>query len=230
LRAYCLAALVSLNEAVCQVELTKLLSSPSAETRYGAFRSLYILDEHNRDIQGELLNDSFWLHRIAPQSPSLVHVSQSKRAEIVLFGQEAVMVPPFYLLVGPEFTATASPQDKRCTVSRFDPQHGDKQYRQCSLNVEDILRTMADMGAIYSDAVALLTQADKYQCMSCKVRVDALPTVYPAEELARNATNPEFFKEFPDQDQEISQAAGNEGPAPAVQTGDTMANREAARR
>jgi hypothetical protein len=140
------------------------------------------------------------------------------------------MVPPFYLLVGPEFTATASAHDRRCTVSRFDSQHGDKQYRQCSLKVEDIIRTMADMGAIYSDAVALLTQADKYQCLSCRVRVDALPTVYPVEELARNATNPEFFKEFPDQDQEVTQAAGNDGRAPAVQTGDTLPNGEAARR
>src|SRR5262249_38997238 len=39
LRAFCLTALASLDEAVCHVKLRELLQAPSPETRYGAFRA-----------------------------------------------------------------------------------------------------------------------------------------------------------------------------------------------
>src|SRR5207244_9284215 len=79
LRAYSLTALASLNEAVSHVKLTELLGSKSAETRYGAFRALRALDEHDATVQGEMLNESFWLHRLAPGAPGLVHLSSSRR-------------------------------------------------------------------------------------------------------------------------------------------------------
>jgi Flagellar P-ring protein len=206
LRGYCLTALASLNEAVCQIELTKLMFSRSAETRYGAFRALYTLDGHNPDVRGELLNETFWLHRVAPQSPPLVHLSSSRRAEIVLFGEDATMVPPFYLVCGPEFTATASAHDDKCTISRFSSERGNVQRRQCSLKLEDILRTLADLGGTYPDAAELVVQADKYRGLSCRVRVDALAQVLPVEDLAKNAKNPEFWKEVPDTEEEVTRA------------------------
>ena len=75
LRAFCLTALASLDEAVCHVELRRLLEEPSTETRYGAYRALRSLDDRDEAVQGELLNDSFWLNKTAPQSPAVVHVT-----------------------------------------------------------------------------------------------------------------------------------------------------------
>jgi hypothetical protein len=185
LRAYALTAMASLDEAVCHVKLRELLaSSADDETRYGAFRALRALNERDPEIKGELLNDSFWLHRVAPHAPPLVHVSSTRRAEVVLFGPEQVLRPPFSFLAG-EFAVTAGDDDHdRCTVSRF-PLRGAPSRKQCSLAVADVLRTMAEMGAMYPEAVALLQQAHSCQCLNCRVRCDALPQAPPAEELVK---------------------------------------------
>src|SRR5262249_47513137 len=118
LRAYCLTAMASLDEVVSHVKLAEMLSCPSPEARYRAFRALYTLDANDSHLRGELLNDSFWLHQVAPDAAPMAHVSTSRRPELVLFGGDAVLAPPFTVLAGPEFTVTASPGDDKCTVSR----------------------------------------------------------------------------------------------------------------
>src|SRR5262249_40006689 len=123
LRAYGLTAMASLDEAVCHVELRRLMDSSSPETRYGAFRALRALDEREEAIGGEQFNESFWLHRVAPHSRPLVHVSTGRRAEVVLFGEEAALAPPFAILAG-EFTITAGKEDDRCTISRISLRAG----------------------------------------------------------------------------------------------------------
>src|SRR5262249_42084574 len=174
LRAYCLTAMASLDEAICHVKLQELLAATSPETRYGAFRALRALDEHDTHVQGEWLNDSFWLHQVAGNSPALVHMSSSRRAEIVLFGDDCFLQPPFSILAGPEFTITAGKDDDHCIISRFSVQRGTKRC-QCSLKLADVLHKLAELGGAYPDAVDLLRQADKGQALSTKVAVDALP-------------------------------------------------------
>jgi hypothetical protein len=85
LRAYALTALASLDEAVSHVKLKELLAAAhDDEVRYGAFRALRTLDERDGAVRGELLNDTYWLHAVAPDSPPLVHIATSKRPEVVL--------------------------------------------------------------------------------------------------------------------------------------------------
>lgn len=188
LRAFGLTALASLDEAVCQLKLGDLLvNARDDETRYGAFRALRALDEHNRMVQGELLNDSFWVHRVAPGTPGLIHFSSTRRAEIVLFGDEPRLQPPFSFLAG-DFAVTATEDDTRCTVSRF-PLRGTPSRRQCPLTLHDVIRTMAAQGADYPDVVALLQQADAYHSLSCRVRCDALPQAVSAYDLVRVGRN-----------------------------------------
>src|SRR5207244_4051022 len=105
---------------------------------------LRALDENADSVRGECLNDSFWLHRVAANSPSLVHIASRNRAEIVLFGEDPCLIPPFPILAG-EFTVTANKDDERCTITRISLRHG-KSKRQCTLKVEDVLRTLAEMG------------------------------------------------------------------------------------
>ncbi len=189
LRAFGLTALASLDEAVCQVKLGELLAAArDDETRYGAFRALHTLDENNRAVRGEWLNESFWLHRTAPNTPPLIHVSTTKRAEIVLFGEEPFLKAPFWFMAG-DFAITASEGDTRCTVSRF-PLRGSPARRQCSLKLEEVLRTMAELGGAFPEAVALLQQADKCECLTCRVRYDALPQAPDVNDLVRAGKEP----------------------------------------
>lgn len=212
LRAYCLTAMASLDESICHLKLEELLACPSAEARYGAFRALRVLEEKQASslVKGKLLNDSYWLHRVAADSPGLVHISSSRRPEIVLFGEMARLEPPFSFLAGKEITVTAADEDNRCTISRISVRQGTRR-KQCSLELEDILTTMSDLGASYPDVIELLRQADRCKCLSCAVKNDALPQAAPVQELARAAkTDPAFLQG------EIVQARGDFNLTPTL--------------
>jgi hypothetical protein len=215
LRAYCVTALASLNESICHTKLVELMGSPSAETRYGAFRALYMMDERCPDLHGELQNDSFWLHRVAPDSKPLVTLSGSKRAELVLFGEEPTFVAPVSIVAG-EFTVTAGGNDDRCTIGRFPTNGSRVERRQCSLKLEDVLRVLGDLGASYPEVAEVLAQAGRDGCLSCPVQVDALPQLIPVEELAKNAENPEYWATGPTEPVAATETAAGATTSPAA--------------
>lgn len=215
LRAYCLTALASLDEAICHVKLRELLSSSSAETRYGAFRALRALDEREPTVRGEQLNESFWVHRVAPDSMPLVHISTSRRPEIVLFGEEALLDPPFSFRAGPDFVVSAGRDDQRCTITRVTLQEGTRR-KQCSLKLADVLKTLADLGGQYPDVVELLQQADRIQCLNCKVLVDALPQATSIYQLAQTNANGEEAGDVDSTDEELVKARADFGATPTL--------------
>jgi len=194
LRAACLKALASLDEAACHVKLVELMAEPVPDLRYGAFLALRQLGDCEVHAQGELLNDSFWLHHVVPNTAPMVHLSTTRRAEIVFFGREPALVPPAKILAGPEFTITVDEGETSCTVSRFVMQSA-KVYRQgCSLRLEDVIRTMAEMGGQYPDVVDLLRKAENWRCLNCTVHVDAIPQPSSVIDLARGGRDPNFLK------------------------------------
>jgi hypothetical protein len=191
-QAFALTALASLDENAAKNKLAELLASATDDaTRYGAFRALRASLEKNDDedrfaVGGQLLNDSFWLHKVAPNTEPLVHVCSARRAEVVLFGKGAELVPEVSLMAG-EFIITAGVDDRQCWVSRI-PLQGRKARRQCSLQLEEVLRTIADLGGTYPEVLELLQQARRTQCLNCPVRCDALPpaaTVYDLVNLGK---------------------------------------------
>jgi len=189
LRAFALTALASLDEAICQVKLREILyTCTDDETRYGAFRALRSLDEKNETIQGEMLNDSFWVHRVSPDTPGMIHISTNKRAEIVLFGQEPKMKPPFSILSN-EFTLTAGEDDTRCNITRIPLRGGKTTRKSCSLSVDEVLKTLAEMGAMYPDVTEVLRQADQTHSLTCRVRNDALPQAVSVYDLVKAGKN-----------------------------------------
>jgi Flagellar P-ring protein len=186
LRAFCLTALASLDESISYETLGNLMSSTVPELRYGAFRALRALNEKDPLVRGELLNDSYWIHRVpgSDNAPGLIHISTSNRAEIVLFGddQELNLTGPFVLRAG-EFNVTAGVDDvNRCVVSRFSTTLG-RERKYSSLKVEDMIRTMARMGASYTEVSEALRQARGCACVKCPVESDALPQAISVEAL-----------------------------------------------
>jgi hypothetical protein len=182
-QAFALTALASLNEAVCRVKLEELLHAASPETRFGAFRALRARDERDPLVQGEKLG-TFWLHEVAKSSSAQVHYSTGKRAEIVLFGASPQLVPPFSLLIEPEFTLRAKDGDTTCVLSRFTARKG-KQTKTCSLQVADVMRGVAELGGNYADAIEVLRQAESCRNLNCALKVDALPRAPTVYDLAR---------------------------------------------
>jgi hypothetical protein len=188
LRSFALTALASLDEAGSLIALKELVSGDlDDEARVGAFRALHLLNERDPMVQGEYLGQSFWLHRVAPGTRPLIHVSTAKRAEVVLFGESPSLRPPFSILAG-EFTVTATEESPAATITRV-PLQGKPARQTCSLALEDVLRAMADLGAQYPEVLTLIQQAGTYDRLTCRVRVDALPqaaSVYDVAKLGKD--------------------------------------------
>jgi hypothetical protein len=191
-RAYALTALASLRESSCQQQLAELTeTAPDDETRYGAFRALLTLNPGHPAVAGEKVGGSFFLHKVAPEGGPMVHLSTTRRAEVVLFGRTPALKPPFSLLAG-EFTVTAEAGDVRCTLSRT-PLRGTVDRKEVGLEVETVLREMTEMGGQYADVLALLQQAGAVSAVSCRVRLDALPRVVRIEDLVASGSDPSLL-------------------------------------
>ncbi|MGL4595586.1 MAG: flagellar basal body P-ring protein FlgI, partial [Thermoguttaceae bacterium] len=101
-RVYALNALsVMRNDIEAETYLQELLHVSSAETRYGAFRALRLRNPADRTIRGENLGNQFGYHVITTSGPPMVHLTRSKRPEVVLFGSNISLVQPFALQAGP---------------------------------------------------------------------------------------------------------------------------------
>lgn len=187
LRAFALTAMASLDEAVCYVKLKDLLASDqNDETRYGAFRALLTLDEKSNEVRGELLNETYWIHEVAPGSKPLVHLSTSRRAEIVLFGETPKLIPPFTILSG-EYALTAQEGATQCTIAHI-PLHSTEEKESrvpCPLELNKVVPLLAKMGATYPEVIEVIRQADSCKNLTCRVRIDALPQALQIDEMAK---------------------------------------------
>jgi hypothetical protein len=184
LTGLCLTALASLDESICHVKLNDLMSAERPELRYGAFCALRVLDERAPEVAGEHCRDAYWLHPVAADSKPMVHYRTSRRSEFVLFGQNPAFLPDLRVLSG-EFTLVTS--GDACTLKRFSLKAGKVIDKKCTLGVADVLKTLADMGATYADALDLLRQADAAGRLNCPLCGDAVPIITDVTELARAA-------------------------------------------
>jgi hypothetical protein len=182
LRAYALAAIAGLDESICRQKLGELMTIDDPQLRSGAFRALAMLDDADLRLGGEEViqttarvpRTTFYLHKVAPVSVPLVTFATTKRAEVVIFGADPTIKAPLRILAGGDFTVTADPGDDRLTISRFTVR-GVAKRSQCSLLLEDALRTMVELGAGYPDIVDLLKNLHDERALSCDIREAALP-------------------------------------------------------
>lgn len=199
-RAYVLIAFAGLNESVCRIKLQELMAHDDGELRAGAFQALRLsyaheskndkeLDAAMRRLGGENLQ-AFWLHEVPLGGPAVVNFTVSKRAEIILFGNDIRLVAPVHVSAGnQEFFVTAEPGDERCFVSRIS-QRGE-QRQASSLKLADVLRKLVELGGQYPEAVELLRKLDEQQGVNCPVRLLSPPAAPGLEELLAEARNAE---------------------------------------
>jgi len=172
-RAYALAALSAMDDYSAADALRNLLELPSNETRYGAFRALWAMNNRDALVRGENLGDQFSYHVIDSIGPPLIHVTRSYRPELVLFGQDQRLTTPFVLEAGRDIMLNG--KDDRVTISRFVPNQPD-QKRVVSTSVDEILRALVELGAAYPDIVQLLQQAKAKDALASRFAIDAVPS------------------------------------------------------
>lgn len=172
-RVYALAALSALNDLESVEILRELLKSPSAETRYGAFRALVELNPNDAAVAGEKLGDQFWYHVVRTEGPPMVHVTKNRRAEVVLFGDNIRLKGPFAVEAGNRIMVT-SQEPGKVTVSRFAVNEAD-QKRFVSDSLDEIIRAVVELGGTYPDVVQMLQEARVAGALEARFEVDAVP-------------------------------------------------------
>jgi flagellar basal body P-ring protein FlgI len=186
-RVFAFAALTALGNAEAREHLKDLMLNPtvetiaggnravsSAETRYGAFRSLWTLDKTDAVLAGEDMKDEFRLHVLDSEGDPLVHLSRHRVAEVVVFGASQKFSTPINLSAGRHIMITAPAGSETVTVSRFAAHEPDKQVTTTT-NVADVIRTVGKLKAAYPDVAQMLVQAERQSNLSARLEIDALP-------------------------------------------------------
>ncbi len=173
-RAYALTALSTLNDVAANDQLRELLDVPSAETRYGAFRALRATNDQEVAIRGEVLGKQFHYHLVRTAGPAMVHVTRTGRPEIVLFDPDQTLNGPAVMDAGSSIMVKTD-GDGSATVSKFAPNQPD-QKRTISPKLDEVIRTIVELGGTYPDVVQMLQEAKKSGALASRFEVDALPT------------------------------------------------------
>jgi hypothetical protein len=172
-RAFALAALCALNDVHAADVLRELFDTPSAETRYGAFRALWAMNENDPQLRGEHLGKRFWLHVIPSSGPPMVHLTHSFRPEVVLFGEGQKFELPIALEAGNSIVVK-SQDDGRIRISRFAAGEKDR-HETVNNSIDEVIRAIAYVGGDYPDVVQAIEQARTNGALKSRFEVDALP-------------------------------------------------------
>ncbi len=191
LRALALKALASMDDAACTDRLAELMASRDPLLRYGAFLALRLADENNAAIRGVMVNNSYWLHPVAPGSPGLIHLTSDRRCEVVLFGDNVKIRGPINLPIGSDFSIQIPMDGSDATITRIaKTRNGDLEEKKLTCKTTDLLEILATLGKLgggYNEAVELIRRADRAQVLSAAVIVDAIPSELNVRQLAQFA-------------------------------------------
>ncbi|MCH7989130.1 MAG: flagellar basal body P-ring protein FlgI, partial [Planctomycetes bacterium] len=188
-RVFAFAALSSLDDVDAVIALRILMSEKSSETRYGAFRALSTMDENDPFLNREEVDKYFNLHVLNTSGEPMVHITNRKKGELVLFGSEQKFKSPLWLRAGNDIQIHAQPGSDTITVSRFAVGEED-QRETVSTRIADVVHTAVKFGASYPDIVEMFLQADRQHKLPGQFAIDALPqagrTYYRHEGNASN--------------------------------------------
>jgi len=171
-RSRALLALGAMSSVEAHDALTALLHVPSAETRYGAFRALQNMNPRD-PLLGERAMRGIYLHEVASSAEPMVHVSRTRRPEIVVFGASQPLETPLMVLVGKKLIVK-SENSRRLRVTRYQPGGEDKTV-SCAATVNDLVRSLVEVEATYPEIVRALHEAKQQDCLRSRLAFDAIP-------------------------------------------------------
>ena len=213
-RPAALAALQVIDDANGIDALETLLGSPSAETRYGAFRSLWRIDPSMPLVRGERLGEACSLHVLDVAGPALVHCTRSTRPEIVLFGTAHPIASGLRAEAGSSIVVVVD--GREATISRFVAGDSDRSV-VVPARVDAVARAIVEVGGTYPDVVQFLQQASASRCLDSRLAFDALPN----ELDGRGTVHDEASREREESDEPLEEAAPENETAGARRPGAT---------
>ncbi len=175
-----LAALAALPDAKAAVALSRLMDSESAEARYGAFRALHSRSPHDPLVKGEQLPGGFSLHVIDSPTPPMLHISRSRRPEIVVFNDQQTVSDQ--LMVVEQGLTVRGAGDGSLSIVRFETGGGEKRLMSTN-RVSDLVRGLSDAGCNYSAVVSILRKLKQDELLDSRLAVEAVPR--PGREYVR---------------------------------------------
>jgi flagellar basal body P-ring protein FlgI len=121
--------------------------------------------------------DPFALYVVDSEGPPLVHISRSRRSEIVVFGRQQKLLTPVVLYAGP-ISLNAALNDEKIEISKIAPsKYGDSEAKiTTSLDLGEVVTRTANLGASYPEVVAILESAFQRRNMQGQLVVDAVPS------------------------------------------------------
>ena len=103
----------------------------------------------------------------------MIHVTRSRRSEIVLFGRGQCFSTPLAVEAGNRIMVTGR-RSGEIEVSKFVANEPD-QKRLVSPAVDEVIRAIVELGGTYPDVVQALQQAKAAGALSSRFEIDALP-------------------------------------------------------
>jgi flagellar basal body P-ring protein FlgI len=135
------------------------------------------------------VEDPFTLYIVDCEGPPLIHVSRKQRCEIVIFGKNQKLLTPLVLGAGGPLLLNASDGDDKVQICKITAKTLDAPLNKinCSLDVAEVVRQMANIGSSYPDVVAVLASASNQKNLPGPIAVDALPPASQAYDQAQLA-------------------------------------------
>jgi hypothetical protein len=216
-RLFAFKALAAMDQAASLLKLRALMSEADSELRYAAFDALRTLDptdpflgrirvidpvaqpdmdEMAVPIVGQPRKkpepppeDPFKLYVVDSEGPPLIHVSGNTRCEIVIFGKSQKMLTPIVLGAGGPLLLNASDGDEKVQICKITTKNLDAPNNKvnCTLDLAQVLKEMANLGASYPDVVSVIHMADKQKNLQGPFEVDKLPVPTKAYDDAQLA-------------------------------------------
>jgi flagellar basal body P-ring protein FlgI len=172
-RVFALTALSSMQDPTAFEQLQGMLSITSAETRYGAFRALWTMNQNDPFVQGEVFGDDFHYHVLEVGGPAMIHVTHSRLSELVLFGKDQTFQLPLMASAGNQIIVRSN-EEGEVVISKFAANDAD-QKRTVSPKIDDVVRAIVELGGTYPDVVQVLQEAKSSGALTSRLEVDALP-------------------------------------------------------
>ena len=124
--------------------------------------------------------DPFALYLVDCEGPPMVHVASTRRCEIVVFGRGQKLLTPLVLGQG-AILLNAADGDDSLQISKIVPtRFGDSDTKLISsLELGDVIRRTANLGAKYPEVVSILQAAFEQKNLPGPLVIDAVPSTSP---------------------------------------------------